>query len=129
MKNIIIIALFLFASVSSAVPTPPRTEFHWTAPTENTDGSSLTDLDGSKIYCGTQSGSYGSSPIKDIVDPTQTRESFISAGLTDGAWFCAMTAYNTAGHESDYSNELAFILVGGVVLVIVPVEPGAFGIR
>ena len=127
MRIIIAIAILLFTNIVSALPTQPRTEFYWTAPTTNTDNSPLTNLAGFRIYCGTQSGSYNL--ITDIADPLQVSEGFVNTGLADGAWFCVVTAYTTDDRESDYSNELPFLLVGGVVLVIVPVSPGSFGIR
>lgn len=71
----------------------------WIAPTENTDGSPLTDLDGFKIYYGqTQGGPYGN--IVDLNNETLT--TFIVSPLASGNWFFVITAYNTIDTESNF---------------------------
>lgn len=72
----------------------------WDAPTTNSDGSPLTDLTGYKVYYGTSSGSYTES-----VDIGNTTGSVVD-GLSAGTWCFAVTAYDTSGNESDYSNEV-----------------------
>ncbi len=72
----------------------------WDAPTTNSDGSALTDLSGYKIYYGTSSGNY-----TETVDIGNTTGASISA-LAAGNWCFAVTAYDTSGNESDYSNEV-----------------------
>lgn len=78
----------------------------WTAPTQNTDGSALTDLAGFTIYGGTvQGGPYGDVSIT-ISNPTTT--TFVVSGLTeDTTYFFVVTAFNSADpvRESDFSNE------------------------
>lgn len=73
----------------------------WTAPTQNTDGTPLTDLAGFKVHYGATSGSY--SVTNDYPDPNQTTA--VIAPLTPGMWFFVATAYNAIGTESDFSNE------------------------
>ncbi len=80
-------------------------ELTWSAPTQNTDGTPLTDLAGFKIYLGqVQGGPY---PVTiDIPDPTAT--TFTVPGLTEGlTYYFVTTAYNSADpvQESDFSNE------------------------
>ncbi len=82
----------------------------WTAPTQNTDGSPLTDLAGFKIYLGqVQGGPY---PVSvDIADPTAT--TFTVPGLTEGlTYYFVSTAYNSASpvQESDFSNEVTKLI-------------------
>ncbi|MDE2015976.1 MAG: hypothetical protein KGI72_05635 [Patescibacteria group bacterium] len=80
----------------------------WIAPTTNMDGSPLTDLAGFKLYCGAASRVYS---IKtNIPGASSTTLPVTKAGLKDGVWYCALTAYNTSGGESGYSNELNFNL-------------------
>ena len=74
----------------------------WTPPTTNVDGSPLTDLAGFKIYYGTSSSSY--TQTINLADPAAT--GYTVTNLTDGGtYFFAVTAYDTSGNESDYSNE------------------------
>ena len=72
----------------------------WDAPQANVDGSGLTDLAGYKIYYGTSSDIY-----TQYIDVGNTTNSTID-NLSAGIWCFATTAYNTAGNESDYSNQI-----------------------
>jgi hypothetical protein len=72
----------------------------WTAPATNDDGSALTDLAGYKVYYGTAPGSYSKSFT---VTPGTT---YTITGLAPGTYYIAVTAYNTTGMESEYSNEV-----------------------
>lgn len=78
----------------------------WTAPTQNTDGSALTDLAGYTIYGGTVAGGpYGDVSIS-ISNPSTT--TFVVSNLTEGTtYFFVVTAFNSASpvQESDLSNE------------------------
>jgi len=72
----------------------------WTAPTTNSDGSSLTDLAGYKVYVGTASGNYQAPVTVGKVT------SYTLSNLTDGGtYYFAVSAYNTSGEESAKSNE------------------------
>ena len=72
----------------------------WTAPTTNSDGSALTDLKGYHIY-------YGSSAdlltVQIDVNSASTT-SYTVTNLTPGTWYFAVTAFNSAGLESNLSN-------------------------
>ena len=74
----------------------------WDAPTTNTDGTPLTDLAGYKVYYGTASGVYGS-PITVGNVLTHT----VTGLLGDRLYFFAVTARDTSGNESGYSNEVS----------------------
>ncbi|HBG46065.1 MAG TPA: hypothetical protein DDW94_03655 [Deltaproteobacteria bacterium] len=71
----------------------------WSAPGTNTDGSTLVNLAGYKVHYGTQSGAY--STTVDVGNVT----SYNVASLSNGSYYFAVTAYNTNGKESAYSNE------------------------
>jgi hypothetical protein len=75
----------------------------WTAPTENADGSPLTDLAGYKIYWGTSPGNYTESAT--INNPGIT--TFMVEQLTPRIWYFAATAFNSLDEESQYSNPVA----------------------
>lgn len=72
----------------------------WDAPTLNIDGTPCTDLAGYKVYVGTSSRNYSQ------VYDTGTLDTTFTLQLTDGYYCFAVTAYDTSGNESDYSNEV-----------------------
>ncbi|MEW6001249.1 MAG: choice-of-anchor D domain-containing protein [Nitrospirota bacterium] len=73
----------------------------WDPPATNTDGSPLTDLEGYKVYYGTSSGNY--SQGIDVGNVT----TYTVSNLNDGTYYFAVTAHDTSGNESDYSNEVS----------------------
>jgi len=73
----------------------------WTLPTQNEDGSPLTDLAGFKIYYGTNSGSY-STPIR-IDNPGIT--TYVVENLTPTTYYFVSAAFNSSDVESAFSNE------------------------
>lgn len=72
----------------------------WTPPTQNTDGSPLNNLAGYKIYWGTTHGNYTNSVT--INNPGLS--SYVVDQLTPATWYFALTAFNSAGVESTFSN-------------------------
>jgi len=81
---------------------PPKTPstgtvtLDWTPPTENSDGSILTNLAGYTVY-------YGSSPDKltesvKVSNPGLT--AYTMSNLASGTWYFAVSAYSSAGGES-----------------------------
>lgn len=87
----------------------------WTAPTQNTDGTALTDLAGFTIYMGTVAG--GPYPVTvTINDPLET--SLTVPNLSEGTYFFVSTAFNTGGLESDFSNEAT-----KTILPTIPLPP------
>ena len=76
-------------------------ELSWVAPSENVDGTVLTDLVGYRIYYGNQSRSY--SETIEITDPTTTAHAF---SAVTGDYYLAMTAVDQDDNESAYSNEI-----------------------
>ena len=74
---------------------------NWMAPTQNVDGTALTDLAGYRIHYGTTSRNYTDSvPVS---NPTTTSRSL---SLITGDYYFAMTALDQQGEESAYSNEV-----------------------
>jgi hypothetical protein len=72
----------------------------WDAPTQNTDGSDLTDLAGYRVHYGTALGDY---PNTIPIDNPATLDYEVD-NLTEGTWFFTVTAYDTVGNESENSN-------------------------
>jgi hypothetical protein len=73
----------------------------WLPPTENTDGTPLTDLAGFKIYWGTVPGLYTSSLTVD--NPGIT--TYVVENLVPATYYFVATALNGEGGESELSNE------------------------
>jgi hypothetical protein len=71
----------------------------WTAPTENTNGTALTDLAGYTIYYGTSA----SSMTQTIQVKSATATSYVITGLTSGTWYFAVASYTSGGTESALS--------------------------
>jgi hypothetical protein len=83
----------------NAGATPGTAALAWTAPSQNTDGSALTDLAGYWVYHGTRSDNLVR--VQQISDPANTQ--YIATGLASGMHFFAVTAYNTSNVESSFS--------------------------
>lgn len=73
----------------------------WQPPTQNVDGTPLTDLAGYNVYWGTESRSYGAPHT--IGDPSITEW---EVDLPPGRYYFALTAFDREGSESGYSNEV-----------------------
>ena len=75
----------------------------WLPPTQNTDGSALTDLAGYRVYWGPAPGNYPNS----VTVPNAGLATYVVGQLTPAVWHFAVTAYTNAGVESGYSNVAA----------------------
>ncbi len=111
------LALLLFTCLTASGVEADIT-VAWDAPITNSDGSTLTDLAGYKIYYDTDGTgapyngigiTQGSSPVtvplaslSDVSNPE-----FVLSGLTvSTTYYIAVTAYDTSANESGYSNEI-----------------------
>lgn len=74
----------------------------WSAPTQNADGSALTDLAGYKIYYGRESGAYDQHVRID--NPSIT--TYVVEELSPATYYFAATSFNNSGVESAYSGEV-----------------------
>ena len=75
----------------------------WTPPTENSDGSVLTDLAGYTVYYGTSPNNLTQS-VK-IGNPGLT--AYTMTNLPAGTWYFAVTSYSTTGAESARSGVIS----------------------
>ena len=81
--------------------SPKSVTLTWLPPTENEDGSALTDLAGYKIRYGQSSGNYTKTVT--VADPGVS--SWQIDNLVSGTYYFVISAYNSSGVESSYSNE------------------------
>lgn len=92
-------------SQGSELP-PANVTIAWTPPTENTNGSTLTNLAGYHIYYGTTQGNLNK--VVDITNPGVA--SYVVSDLTSGTWYFALTSVNSAGVESLRSSVISTVV-------------------
>ncbi len=78
----------------------------WVAPTQNNNGTPITDLAGYKIHYGTASQNY--TQVVAVSNPSLSR--YVMDSLKSGTYFFAITAYNSKGIESALSGEISATL-------------------
>jgi hypothetical protein len=87
------------ATVTSSANVGAAT-LSWVAPSENTDGSALTNLAEYRIYYGT-----GADSLTEVIDvPTIGVIDYVINNLTAGAYYFSIRAYTSAGIKSVLSN-------------------------
>jgi hypothetical protein len=90
-------SLAAFSITVTATPVTPGTAtVSWVAPTENVNGTPLTDLAGYNIYYGTNSASLNQKAAVSNAGAT----AYTVNGLTSGTWYFAVTSYTAGGVES-----------------------------
>lgn len=72
----------------------------WTAPTENEDGTTLTNLAGYRIVYGTSASALNTT----VQVPNAGLTTYVIDDLAQGTWYFAMRAYTATGLESAQTN-------------------------
>lgn len=90
-------------SIAVSMDEPGSVTLEWKPPQANTDGSYAGDLAGYVIYWGREPGSYEQQVRIENVGLT----AYVIDGLRPATYYFAATAFNSAGVESDFSNEVA----------------------
>jgi hypothetical protein len=67
----------------------------WTPPTDNVDGTTITNLAGYRVYYGTSAGDLAQ--MAQVANPGLT--SYTVGNLSAGTWYFAVSAYTSAGLE------------------------------
>jgi hypothetical protein len=84
-------------------PTTGTATLDWVPPTQNSDGTALTNLAGYYVY-------YGTSPdnLTESVKVTNPGLSAFTVGnLTSGTWYFAVSAFSASGVESARTNVIS----------------------
>lgn len=79
---------------------------NWTPPTENTNGSPLTNLAGYDIHYGTSSGNLS----RKIAVSNPGIATYVVSNLSAGRYYFAVAAVNSAGTESPLSSQVSAIV-------------------
>jgi len=90
---------------SPANPADKSVTFSWSPPTQNSDGSSITNLAGYTLHYGTSSQDYTGSI--EITDPTKTSYTVSDGGFPPGTYYFAISAYNAQQISSPLSGEIS----------------------
>jgi hypothetical protein len=92
-------------SSSSSSSNPPEgttssITLSWETPVSLADGKPLADLSGFNIY-------YGKSPLgySEVIDTGDVR-TYTLQNMPAGTYYFAITAYDPAGNETDFSSEV-----------------------
>jgi hypothetical protein len=94
---------------SSTTPTSSSANtvtLSWQPPTENTNGTSLSNLSGYRIYYGESPGNYTTSI--EVANPGVT--TYVVENLRAGQYYFSMTSYTSSGAESGYTPEVSTIV-------------------
>lgn len=97
MKKILaILAIVILVFSVGMAQAASNITFEW-------DANSESDLAGYRLYQSQTSGNYISVPVMTIPAGTETA---VLSDIPDGTYFWVLTAYDVAGNESGYSNEV-----------------------
>lgn len=88
------------ATTTSPPPSTGTVTISWTPPTQNTDGSALTNLAGYHIYYGTSQSNLNQ--VVNITNPGLA--TYVLSNLSVATYYFAMTAITSSGLESSRSN-------------------------
>lgn len=94
-------------SIAVSRDEPGSVTLEWLPPQSNTDGSVASDLSGYVIYWGTEPGAYDQQVRIDNVGLT----AYVVENLRPATYYFTATAFNAAGIESDFSNEVTRTVV------------------
>lgn len=95
----VIAGLAAIVIVATGCAVARSASLSWLPPTQNTDGSPLTDLAGYKIYWGQSPSNLNNSVTLDA-----GTTSYVVDELTRGTWYFSTTAVDADGLESSFSN-------------------------
>jgi hypothetical protein len=87
-------------SVTDAAAGTGTATLSWTPPTENSDGTALTDLAGYQVYYGQSQNNLN----KTVTLNNASLSTYVVENLGSGTWFFALVAVNSHGTTSVFSS-------------------------
>ena len=128
MRGMITVMAFWLAMIGGCMAAradDAQVSVRWEFPTENVDGTPLTNLAGARVYYGVESGNYTAMIDVPGGEPGGSG-SLVVTGLVDGVtYYLTGTAYNADGLESDLYEPEA-VKVAKSITVSVPKAHGTF---
>ena len=100
------VALPAFSITVSPIVSTGSATLSWTAPTQNTDGSTLTGLAGYYIHYGTSANTL--TQTVQVANPGLL--TYTVQGLASGTWYFSVAAYTTGGSQSAASNPASVVI-------------------
>jgi hypothetical protein len=82
---------------------PASITLSWLPPTESASGKPLQDLAGYKVYWGTKRGDYP----HQVTIKSPGIASYVLEHLAPGTYYIVLTAFNSRGEESGFSNMIS----------------------
>jgi hypothetical protein len=92
--------VFSIAISPAFAGVPGSVMLSWAPPTQNTDGSTLTNLAGYRVRYGKSTSAL--STVVTIANPGVANS--VIEGLAPGVWYFTVTAYTRDGAESENSD-------------------------
>jgi hypothetical protein len=87
-------------SVTDVAAATGTATLSWTPPTENSDGSALTDLAGYQVYYGQSQNNL----TKTVTLNNASLSTYVVENLGSGTWYFALVAVNSRGTTSVFSS-------------------------
>ena len=87
-------------TITVSQPVSGSATLSWVTPTQNTDGTPLTNLAGFRVAYGTTASNL--TQLIEVANPGLT--SYVVSNLGSGTWYFAVRAYTSVGAESSLSN-------------------------
>lgn len=106
--GILLTILFLGLLVWAGNANAADAEFSWLPNSEQ-------DLAGYTIHCGSAPRDYVLDTDVGLPEIVDGRQHYTFHDISDGDWYCAITAYDEAGQHSAYSNEVTSDSPPGIV--------------
>jgi hypothetical protein len=94
-------------TITVTLPVTRTATLNWAPPTQNMDGSPITNLMGYKVMYGSSPGQYSQALSVPVATMTSVAIEALEAGRT---WYFTVKAVSTSGVESDFSNEVSKLL-------------------
>ena len=103
-KAVTSLPAFSITVAAASVPTvASNVLLSWMPPTQNNDGTQLSNLKGYNVHYGTTSQTYTN--VINVANPGLT--TYVVENLDAGTYYFSVTAYNSTGVESSFSGEVA----------------------